>query len=140
MKKTVVRQRLKKKRTLLSIKEALSLSVFLQQRFLASTLYSSASTIAVYSSFRGEVDTSTLVRQALADGKRVAMPRVSKEGISMDFIFIDGEACLSEGAYGIKEPLFDEKRLADESDIDIFLVPAVAYDLMGHRIGNQPHW
>jgi len=135
MEKTVVRQIFKEKRSHLSVKEILSLSISLQQRFIDSPLYGAAATIAAYSSFGGEADTSLLVRLAIADGKRIAMPKVGKSRVSMDFIFIEGETCLSEGAYGIKEPHFDKGRLAHKSDIDIFIVPAVAYDLAGHRIG-----
>lgn len=117
------------------MEEILSLSASLQQRFIDSPDYCAAETIAAYSSFRGEVDTSLLVRQAIADGKRIAMPKLCKERSSMDFIFIEGKACLSDGAYGIKEPLFDEDRVALKSEIDIFVVPGVAYDLKGRRIG-----
>jgi 5-formyltetrahydrofolate cyclo-ligase len=135
MEKTLVRQRLKEKRSHLSREEILSLSTSLQQRFIASPLYAAATTIAAYCSFKAEVDTSLLVRRAIADGKRVAMPKVGKAHTPMDFIFIKGDACLSEGAYDIKEPHFDEGRLVHKSDIDIFIVPAVAYDLVGRRIG-----
>ena len=135
MKKNIVRQRFKEKRSHLSMEEILSLSSSVQQRFLDSPFYAAASTIAAYSSFMGEVDTSMLVRRAIADGKCIAMPKVGKEHAFMDFIFIEGEDCLREEAYGIKEPLFDQKRLARKSDIDIFIVPAVVYDLAGCRIG-----
>lgn len=135
MKKTVVRQRLKEERSHLSIEDVLSLSDALQQRFLNSSLYSEAAVIAAYSSFKGEVDTSMLVNRAIADGKKIVMPKVSNDYASMDFIFIEGEHCLSEGAYGIKEPIFDESRVACKSDIDIIIVPGVAYDLKGHRMG-----
>lgn len=101
----------------------------------AMEAFRQAATVMAYWPFRNEVDTSLLVRAALADGKRVVLPRTIKsERRLATHIITDVERDLRPGAYGIMEPLPDlPEARADE--IQFVVVPGLAFDRVGNRIG-----
>jgi 5-formyltetrahydrofolate cyclo-ligase len=104
----------------------------IQATFISLSEYLAADTIAVYASCQGEVPTSTVIRNALAAGKKVLLPVVTTGGIL--FRPMTDESKLVPGAFGILEP--NAKCPAfDLSMIDLFVIPGVAFDLSGRRIG-----
>lgn len=97
--------------------------------------FNAATTIMAYWPFRNEVDTSWLVRTALANGKRVILPRTIKsEKRLAPHIINDIERDLKPGAYGIMEPL-PELPEARPDEIDFVVVPGLVFDRVGNRIG-----
>ena len=82
-----------------------------------------------------ETETSDLIRQAWADGKKTAVPKVIGE--TMKFFYITSlENDLEEGYFGIRENY--EKNPADEAadrEGSLMLMPGVAFDEARHRIG-----
>lgn len=105
-------------------------SANLAQQLLAHPLYLAAPAIYAYLSFNQEVRTETILRRALADGKRVAVPKVSDGEIC--FYYYDETTVLAPGAYGILEPV-DAVPAADRDAL--VLLPGLAFDPAGHRIG-----
>ena len=103
-----------------------------QERCLALEEFASARSVALYSPIRNEVDTSLLLARALADGKRVYYPAVAGE--MLEFRRITDQSELICASFGICEPLPDAE-LSQPEDIDLFLVPGVAFDTEGRRIG-----
>jgi len=94
-----------------------------------------SSTIMAYWPFRNEVDTSLLVRAALASGKRVVLPRTIKQERRLaPHIISDAERDLRPGAYGIMEPLPDLPEAKPE-EIGLVIVPGLVFDRAGNRIG-----
>ncbi len=73
-----------------------------------------------------------MVRRALADGKRVVLPKVKGKELEL-FEILDVERDIAPGAWGIPEPR--ETRTARVEDIDLILVPGAAFDEQGNRIG-----
>jgi 5-formyltetrahydrofolate cyclo-ligase len=73
-----------------------------------------------------------ILETSIAAGKRVLYPAVCGE--RMVFRQVQGMGCLSEGCFGILEPCpTGDDHLADEPDL--IVVPGVAFDGYGHRIG-----
>jgi len=94
--------------------------------------YAAASSVALYAAFRNEVPTSGLIRQALSAGKEVLLPAVAGQGLV--FRSIRCETDLVPGRYGILEP--NDSCPQKEPDlVDLFVIPGVAFDLGGHRVG-----
>ena len=83
----------------------------------------------------GEVGTREVARRALAEGKTVACPRVRWSPRGLDSYAIRSLDDLVEGRRGLWEP--DPARSAPVSDaeLDLVLVPGLAFDRSGWRIG-----
>ena len=99
--------------------------------------YRDAEAILAYVSYRSEVDTTMLIRQALADGKYVFAPKVS--GDEMEFWQISSLEDLREGYRGILEP---EQSISFTDWISRYIgskvmmwMPGAAFDKERHRIG-----
>ena len=103
----------------------------LAAQFAASALYQNAQTIYGYLPYNQEVRTVPMLEQALADGKRVAVPKVY--GDDMKFIYLDDLTQVAPGYAGIPEPIADEP-VADDPHA-LVLMPGLAFDREGHRIG-----
>jgi 5-formyltetrahydrofolate cyclo-ligase len=97
--------------------------------------FAAARLVMFFLTFGSEVDTLPMVRQALADGKRVAAPRVERTSRRLlPCEVTDPEADLGPGAYGIREPKAGCVALALD-EIDLVLVPAAAWGEDGYRVG-----
>ncbi len=125
----------------------------IRERVLCHAAYRSAQVIFAYASYKSEVGTMPLIRQALADGKDVFLPRVSGDG--MEFWRIVSPEDLQSGYRGIPEPLqnvsFTEwvtgrskgvGRNAGGEDRDgetagnvMMWMPGAVFDRERHRIG-----
>lgn len=81
---------------------------------------------------RNEVDLRPLHALLAARGVTVAYPRTNPDDRSMLFCAVDDPEAMEERGLGVREPL-DDAPIVDE--LDLVLVPALAVDLRGHRIG-----
>lgn len=88
-------------------------------------------TIALYASFRDEVDTWKLLHDEILF-PHIVVPRV--EGDTMSFYRYQGEEHLIPSNYGILEPDASCELVSPE-EIDVIVVPLVAFDEKKHRIG-----
>src|SRR4029453_2599640 len=110
--------------TLAIVARIVSLPTFIESRDVLLTL-----------AFRSEWDTGTLVRAALAAGKRVALPRVNATTRMLELHALsDFERDIHSGHLGIPEPLPSCPPVAPAT-IDWVLVPGVAFDAEGRRLG-----
>lgn len=97
--------------------------------------YNSNSILLIYVSTPIEVDTFRIIRRALEDGKRVAVPRCVPDSRQMDFYYIQSIEELAPGMFGVLEPEANPERLYDERDGGLCIVPAFSYDWQGYRLG-----
>ncbi len=85
--------------------------------------------------FRSEWDTDALIQAALAAGKRVALPRVNSATRMLELHRLaDPARDVQPGHLGIPEPLPTCPPVAPTT-IDWVLVPGVAFDIEGRRLG-----
>lgn len=88
--------------------------------------------LGAYAAHRGEIDPSGIVEAALADNKIVYFPRVAATGLE----FLEASpGDLIPGAHGIPEPRVGRRLPESVSDL-LFLVPGVAFDPAGTRLGR----
>lgn len=130
MPKRSLRQRLLSERRQCAVDDCLLLSRRIQERFLGEDLYRRAVCLGLYSPVQNEVHTDLIARQARLDGKRLVYPRVC--GDLLEFSPVAETAELRPGAFGIAEPVGPSVPLAM---IDLLVLPGVAFDLTGHRLG-----
>jgi len=131
MPKRPIREKLLAARRQCSAETCRCLSGLIQARFLAGEDYRRAGCLGLYSPVLNEVQTELVARRCLADGKRLAYPRVTAEGLQ--FVEVSGHDELAPGAFGIPEP--PGQRVIALEDLDVLVVPGVGFDLAGHRLG-----
>ncbi len=91
-----------------------------------------AKRIGIYCSTRQEVDTYGLMEHWFWDKDiTIATPRVN--GNEMDFFKISSFKDLAMGSFDILEPQTEDK--IDPEDLDVIIIPIVAFDDYKHRIG-----
>ncbi len=79
-----------------------------------------------------EVDLRALDTSLRARGVRIAYPTIDAESNVMTFRFVDVIAQLEEKGFGFSEPAPDA---IEATALDVVIVPAIAIDPTGHRIG-----
>ncbi len=85
--------------------------------------------IFIYNSFGSELDTSKIIEYFLRENKNVYIPRV--EGDVMKSVKVENSSCFKRSLFGIFEPEGD----AEEIDNFIAIMPCLAVDMQGNRIG-----
>ena len=105
--------------------------------FMRSSLYAlpewqAAQSVFIYVSVYPEPDTRQIIADALALGKRVAVPKVLGRG-EMLALEIESLSGLTAGALGIPEPPLSFKTM-DAPDLAV--IPCLACDREGYRIGH----
>lgn len=97
--------------------------------------YLQADTLMIFLSMAQEVDTSQLALQAWKDRKNVLAPRVSWEQRRMLPVEIHSlTSDVRDGLLGVREPV--EGMPVPVSDIDLVVVPGLAFDEHGNRLGR----
>lgn len=108
----------------------------IQARLLAHAGYREARCLHCYLSLTDEAATERIVRAALADRKRVVVPVVEAERRLLLVEITAYDRDLAPGAHGILEPPVGGRRLVEASEVDLFIVPGVAFDANGYRLGR----
>jgi 5-formyltetrahydrofolate cyclo-ligase len=103
----------------------------IQAEFLRLPEFGAAQRIALYSPVYNEVATSEVFAESIATGRLVYFPRVREE--SLEFVLVSDERELQPGAFGIPEPM--GKAVVPIEALDLLVVPGIAFDLVGHRLG-----
>lgn len=104
-------------------------------RVLGLREYAACTTLLTYVSLPIEVDTLGLIARAFADGKRVAAPRCIEGTHEMEFYEVVSMDDLAPQAFGVLEPVKERCRLLTDFSGSACLVPALAYDRAGYRLG-----
>ena len=105
------------------------------RRLVSLREYLRAEWVFTYVSKPIEVDTFAFIRKALADGKRVAVPRCVPGTREMEFYEIRSERELQPGAFGVLEPEPEPSRLVGEGVRGLCVVPGFSFDSEGYRLG-----
>ena len=102
---------------------------------VASPSYAAARAIHCYLPIRSEVDTRPLIADALARGKRIAVPIVVPKAAELAHTWIASLAAdaLIAGAFGTFNPR--DLRPAAPGDWELVIVPLLAFDRRGYRLG-----
>ncbi len=133
--KRAVRDRILRARDELPAADRLRAGAAITTAIAARADFTAARTILLSFSFRSEWDTRPLVAAALAAGKTVGAPRVDATTRMLELRQVaDLDADLAPGYRGIAEPLPHCLPLALAA-IDWVLVPGVAFDASGFRVG-----
>lgn len=134
--KAAIRERFLAERSRLdpALRDAWSRAI--ADRLVELPLWRDARTVHTYvGAVQGEVATRGIVRRALAEGKTVACPRVRWKPRGLDSFAIGSLDELVESRRGLWEPAPERDDPIDGSALDLVLVPGLAFDRRGWRIG-----
>jgi 5-formyltetrahydrofolate cyclo-ligase len=130
--KESLRKQATKARDGLTREERQTKSREIERRLFRLPEFIASSTIMFFASFRSEVDTAPMIRRALAEGKRVVLPKVKGEDLAL-FEIKEFDKDVSAGAWGIPEP--HEKDPITPDAVNLIIVPGLAFDERGNRLG-----
>ena len=103
-------------------------------RVLRLASWQEAGTLLLYYPLPDEVDVRPLIREAHEGGKRVLLPVV--KGEELELHLFEGENSLQEGSFGIMEPTGPLFAPENYDEIELALIPGMAFDRAGHRLGR----
>lgn len=130
--KKALRQEALEKRFRLPAAERKAKSREIEKKLFTLPDFQAARTIMFYASFRSEVETHDMVRRALAEGKRVVLPKIKGKDLAL-FEIRDFDSDVQPGQWDIPEPS-GGKPFAPE-EIGLIVVPGAAFDERGNRLG-----
>ena len=137
--KAVLRAAMRERRRSLTDRDVYERSLAAQRHVLASEAWSTATSIGLYMAVRQETDTSLLLEEAWKAGKDVYLPYVSPvmPGI-MELVLCGSGQELVKNRFGIPEPVSPVCPVSqsDSGCPDYIIVPALAFDMEGHRLGS----
>ena len=132
--KEALRREMLKKRKNLSAEFLQQAELSFAEQIKSLNCYRYAKTVMLYMSFQNEAPTDLLTKQAWMDGKNVVLPYTDKE-FKVWAYKVTGPEQLLLSPLGIREPDPAVCALAAPSSIDLIIVPGVAFDPAGNRIG-----
>lgn len=98
--------------------------------------FAAAKTILIYHSKPAEAPTHNIIRELLRQKKRVVLPKSVERDKTLQLYFISSADELMAGKFGVMEPDTKECRPAKTEEIDVAVVPGVAFDYEGGRLGH----
>jgi 5-formyltetrahydrofolate cyclo-ligase len=104
------------------------------ERVAALPVYQNAASVMTYMSFGTELDTHGFFDRLLRDGKMAVLPRADRTTKQLSLHRVKGRDDLVAGVWGILEPK-DDLPTVPITQIDMLLMPGVAFDRKGNRLG-----
>ncbi len=135
LEKNMLREHYRSMRRKMTTPYKRNLDIEIASRVLTSDEYINSELLLIYCATEEEIETRHIIRAALLNKKRVALPRCEGDGI-MKFYEIKSLSELERGRFkGILEPPAHESRLVKNFDKALCIVPALSYDPKGQRLG-----
>ncbi len=133
--KLALRRQVLARRDALSAEARMAASTAIAARIPTLPEFDAAATVLLTLAFRSEWDTRPLVDSALAARKTVVVPRVNTQTRMLELYAIaDPDRDVVAGHLGIPEPRRERPQVPRDA-IEFVLVPGVAFDLCGRRLG-----
>ena len=133
--KNDIRQTMKQRLKAINFQERYINEQHIRERVLAHPDWKAADTIALTISGAIEIDTRQMIEQAWKEKKRVVVPKCLPETKRLDFREIETFDQLETVYFGLLEPKMSETELVEKHGIDLVIVPGLAFDTRGYRIG-----
>jgi len=134
--KKSIRKEIMEKRSKLTWEIIKEKSHIIEERLFNLEEYQKSNFIFSFISFKDEVHTHEIIKNSLNMGKRIGVPvTVIKPRKLLVSELKDFEKELEIGYYGILTPKKEYQRILSPNIVDLVLVPGVAFDVEGYRVG-----
>ena len=138
-----MRQAVKKVSVCLTEEERKKADAVIAKRILSLPQYREAETVFCFVSMPGEIDTTKILEDAFAHGKRVGVPKCISKGVMEVYEITSLEELEESGPYHIREPKgtsegqsSKEAGLIEPEEIEFAVVPCVSCSSDGKRLGH----
>ncbi|KXY08749.1 5-formyltetrahydrofolate cyclo-ligase [Bacillus wiedmannii] len=112
-----------------TLSEQIAFSLYAQKE------WAEAKTVGITLSMENEVNTYAIIEKAWEEGKKVVVPKCNKETRTMSFRQISNFDQLEIVYMNLREPIPARTEEVNADDIDLQIVPGVAYTERGERVG-----
>jgi 5-formyltetrahydrofolate cyclo-ligase len=137
MNKNEIRKNIYKKRLSLSKEEIKNKSKQILLNLSKTKEYLNSSNIMFYLATKSEVQTEEIIKTSIKIDKNIFVPIILRDCIDLVASkLIDFDRDLERGKKGILEPKQEYYRLFPPENIDLVILPGIAFDLKGNRIGR----
>ncbi|MCW5962100.1 MAG: 5-formyltetrahydrofolate cyclo-ligase [Pyrinomonadaceae bacterium] len=137
MTKSDLRKTFLARRRALSNSEIAEMSGKIVDRFFDAFSLDAIQLVHIYSPIRkfNEVPTEPFLERFRRDYKRIriAFPRVNRAAAKLEHLVVDEHSKMISSSWGISEPAGSD--LIEPAMIDLVIVPLLAFDLRGFRVG-----
>ena len=135
--KQSIRQRILSEREQLPADLRTQFSVEIVRRIVLMPEYQAARVVLGYMNFGAEFESELWVKQALADGKTLLLPKVNRDTNTLDVYRVTNLPYdLAPGLWNIREPLPERCDKVDAlAELNFILLPGVAFGRDGARLG-----
>ena len=131
--KEVIRERMRRHRRNLTPEQVHEKSEIIRYKLEGKKVFKEADTIMMYISSYKEPETLEIIEHLLEQEKKVVVPVSVTATNTIVPTYIESITELEKGAYGILEPTII--RPVDIDDIDVIVVPGIAFDMHRNRLG-----
>lgn len=111
-------------------------SRLIQKKLWQRQEFRNAKTILFYASFAGEVVTFEMIKEATQLNKKVALPIIMQNSKDIIPAYIQNLDQLQECSFGIKQPAYSKDCVVDLAELDLVVVPGLAFDRHHNRLGR----
>ena len=133
--KSEIRRKILTQRNSISTNTIIMHSKSINNKIIAIKEYENSKSLGIYYPIGSEVQTFDLIRHSLNHNKMVCLPKVI-DSTSIKFYKIIEDSfekiSFQKGKYGILEPSISTETI---DKIDMLIIPGIAFDLKGNRIG-----
>jgi 5-formyltetrahydrofolate cyclo-ligase len=134
--KQQLRKQMLAKLVALTKKELRRRSKNVETKLSSLSIYKNAEVVMFYHPIEGEVDIKEIIRKACLE-KKACLPVTDLATKTLKIFQIDNlEDDLVKGAFGIKEPNKEKAKELDINEIDVVIIPGLAYDYSRNRLGR----
>lgn len=133
--KNKLRKYIKAKLAKLSLPQYEDMSYKVAQRLFQDEDWIKASTVAITISKAPEVDTFQIIRKGWEQGKRIVVPKCEPKSRGLDFRELKRFSQLESVYYGLFEPIVSDTMAVITDEIDLVVVPGLAFTQNGYRLG-----
>lgn len=131
-----IRKEKRRQRQSLTLKQQLSAMQGLDRQLMATSVYRRARRVAAYWVNDGEIDLSYVMARMQRMKKHCYLPVLDTLGSKrLWFAPVDSQTRFHLNKYGIPEPQVSPREYIRASQLDLILLPLVAFDRDGHRLG-----
>ena len=134
--KAYLRETVLRRRDAMGAATRTALSRAILEEISALPAYRASGTVLAYAGFGSELETDAFLRHTLDEGKTLLLPRVNRQEGLLDVYEVgDVMGDLEAETWGIREPRPDRCAQSDPAAADFVLVPGLAFDARGGRLG-----